>query len=278
MTIKIVTDSTCDLPEAVITRYDITVIPMYIHVGGRSFLDGIEISREDFYRQLPEHDPPPTTAAPGKDVFVNNYKKLAEQGATEILSLHISANLSAVVDVARLAAREVESLPVTVIDAQQLSLGTGFLVETAARAAAQGRAKAEIMGILEEQIERTYVFAALDTLEFLRRSGRMNGIIAGIGSLLKVKPILHMHAGEATSQRVRTREGATSHLVEKMQALEPFERVALVHTHAPDRAEALKERVLTLLPEADIPSVDITPVIGAHIGPGAAGFAVIVSP
>lgn len=277
MTIKIVTDSTCDLPEAVIAKYDITVIPMYIHVGGRSFLDGTEITREDFYRQLPEYDPPPTTAAPGKDVFIKNYQKLADQGATEILSLHISANLSAVVDIARLAAREAKRLPVTVIDGQQLSLGTGFLVETAARAAAQGRSKTEIMGILEEQIKRTYVFAALDTLEFLRRSGRMNGVIAGIGSLLKIKPILNMHAGEATSHRVRTREGAMSHLVEKMHALEPFERLALVHTHAPDRAESLRERVLTLLPQDDIPSVDITPVIGAHIGPGAAGFAVIVS-
>jgi len=181
-----------------------------------------------------------------------------------------------VVDVARMAAREVESVPVTVIDAQQLSLGTGFLAETAAKAAAEGRPKAEIMRLLDEQIERTYVFAALDTLEFLRRSGRLNGVIAGIGSLLKVKPILHMHAGEATSQRVRTRERALTYLVDKMHALEPFERVALVHTHAPERAESLRQRVLPLLPKEEIPSVDITPVIGAHIGPGAIGFAVIV--
>lgn len=277
MAIKIVTDSTCDLPVAVIDKYDLTVVPMYIHMGGQSFLDGIEITREEFYRQLPRHDPPPTTATPGKDAFIQSYQKLADQGATEILSLHISAELSAVVDVARMAAKEVESVPVTVIDAQQLSLGTGFLAETAAKAAAEGRPKAEIMRLLDEQIERTYVFAALDTLEFLRRSGRLNGVIAGIGSLLKVKPILHMHAGEATSQRVRTRERALTYLVDKMHALEPFERVALVHTHAPERAESLRQRVLPLLPKEEIPSVDITPVIGAHIGPGAIGFAVIVS-
>jgi DegV family protein with EDD domain len=277
MAIKIVTDSTCDLPESVIAKYDITVIPMYINIGGRSLRDGLEISREEFYRQLPGHDPPPTTATPGQDVFIHSYQQLADRGATEILSLHISNRLSSLVNIARLAAQEVESVPVTVIDAQQLSLGTGFLVETAALAAVEGRPKDEIINLLEEQIKRTYVFAALDTLEFLRRSGRLNGVMAGIGSLLKVKPILHMHAGEPTSQRVRTGERALAYLVEKMHQLEPFERVALVHTDAPERAESLRQSVLSLLPEEEILSVDITPVIGAHIGPGAAGFAVIVS-
>jgi DegV family protein with EDD domain len=164
---------------------------------------------------------------------------------------------------------------VTVFDSRQLSLGTGFLVQTAAKAAAEGRSMDEILALLDEQISRTHVFAALDTLEYLRRSGRMSWAVAGLGSLLQVKPLLKMYDGDPTSERVRTTNGATERLIELLSELAPFERVALIHTHATDRAEALRERVLQLLPAGDIPSVDITPVIGAHIGPGAVGFACV---
>ncbi len=178
-------------------------------------------------------------------------------------------------DVARTAAAETQSIPVTVVDAGQLSLGTGFMVEAAARAAQKGLSLQDIQSMLVELGKRTHVFAALDTLEFLRRSGRMNGVVAGIGSLLQIKPLLKMHQGTPTSERVRTSDKAIERLIELLSDLQPLERVALVHTNAADKARELYQRVRDILPEGEVLSVDITPVIGTHIGPGAVGFACI---
>jgi DegV family protein with EDD domain len=277
MTIRIVTDSTCDLPEAIITEYGITVVPLYINFGDQSYLDGVELSRQEFYKRLPDCDPLPTTAVPGPEVFRQTYERLADEGASEVLSIHISISLSAIVDVARLGAKETDAVPVTVLDSRQLSLGTGFLVLAAAKAAAEGHSIDEIIPLLEEQISRSHVFAALDTLEFLRRSGRMNWAMASLGTVLQIKPLLKMYDGNPTAERVRTRNRATKRLISLLSDLVPLEKVALVHTHAADRAEALRQQVQHLLPEGEIPSVDITPVIGAHIGPGAAGFACVAA-
>jgi DegV family protein with EDD domain len=274
MTIRIVTDSTCDLPQEIIEKFGISVLPLYINIEDRGYLDGVDLTREQFYQQLPDWDPPPTTATPSTESFIKIYERLAVEGASEILSIHISISLSATVDVARAAAEHVKAIPVTVLDSRQLSLGTGFLVERAAIAASEGKSMQEILEVLEDQISRTHVFAALETLEFLRRSGRMNGAIAGIGSLLQIKPLLKMYDGEPTSERVRTSNGATKRLLELLEEKVPIERIALVHTHADEKARALLEHVQAKLPK-DIPSVDITPVIGAHIGPGAVGFTVV---
>jgi DegV family protein with EDD domain len=277
MAIKIVTDSTCDLPEAIVAKHGITIVPLYINFGDQSYLDGVELSRREFYERLPGYETPPTTAAPGPEVFRQAYERLADEGATEVLSIHISISLSAILDVARLAAKEMDAVPVTVFDSRQLSLGTGFLVQTAAKAAAEGFLMGEIIPLLEEQISRTHVFAALDTLEFLRRSGRMSRVMAGLGSVLQIKPLLKMYDGNPTAERVRTRRRATERLISLLSDLVPLERVALVHTHTPDRAEELRQRVQHLLPEGEVPSVDITPVIGTHIGPGAVGFACVTA-
>jgi DegV family protein with EDD domain len=277
MTVRIVTDSTCDLPADTIDQYGIWVLPLYINVGKQSFLDGIDITRQEFYARLPHFPIHPTTAAPSPDKFRALYNALAEEGASEILSIHISASMSAVVDVAQMAAQNITSVPITVLDSGQLSLGTGFLVETAARLAVQGLSISEMMPMLTAQKKRTYVFAALDTMEFLKRSGRVNGIIARLGSLLQIKPIMKMHDGSPSAERVRTRSHATRHLVQLLTQLTPLERLAFVHTHASQHIEELRQQVAHLMPPSDILSVDITPVIGAHIGPGAAGFAVITA-
>jgi DegV family protein with EDD domain len=274
MTIRIVTDSTCDLPTDIISQYGIGIVPLYINFGDQSYLDGVEISRQEFYARLPDCDPAPTTALPSPQMFLQVYEKLAAEGTTEILSVHISASLSGTVNAARLAAQEA-SLPVTVLDSGSLSMGTGFLVWTAAQAAAQGRSMDEIVDALEEQGSRTHVFAALDTLEFLRRSGRMNRVMAALGSWLQMKPLLKMHMGEASAEKVRTTEHATDRLVTLLTEQAPLEKVALVHTHALDRVEELRDRVQHLLPEEDLLSMDITPVFGTHLGPGALGFACV---
>ena len=276
MSIRIVTDSTCDLPVQIIDEYGISVVPLYINFGQHSYLDGVELSREEFYARLPDADPLPTTALPGPQVFIKAYEDLAAEGATEIVSIHISASLSGTVNSAQLASQEA-SIPVTVLDSDSLSLGTGFLVWAAAEAAAAGATVGEIAALVREQTSRTHVFAALDTLEFLRRSGRMNRVMATLGTWLQMKPLLKMHMGEATAERIRTTEHATSRLIALLSDQVPLEKIALVHTHALDRAQDLHHRVRHLLPEGDLLSADITPVFGTHLGPGAIGFACVAA-
>ena len=275
MSIKIVTDSTCDLPQDVIKKLDITVVPLYINIGDKGYLDGIDIKRKDFYTNLPNYEAHPTTATPSIETFESIYKKLAKKGADEILSIHISESLSATVKIAESAAQEFKDIPLTVHDSQQLSMGTGFQVELAAKMAKAGKSMKAIIKAVDDLISRTFVAAGLDTLEFLRRSGRMNVFLAGIGSLLQLKPILTMKRGLPGSEKVRTSKKAIERLIKMLKENLPIERFALLHTNAADKAEELKKQVLDFLPKETIFSMDITPVIGAHIGPNAVGYALV---
>jgi DegV family protein with EDD domain len=275
MTIKIVTDSTSDLPQDVIQKLGITVVPLYINIGDQGYLDGVEITRKEFYTNLPNYDVHPTTGTPGMDAISQVYQKLADEGATQILSIHISKSLSATVEVAESAARAFDQVPVIIRDSLQLSTGTGFQVETAARMVQDGKTMEEILQALDDLASRTFVTARLDTLEYLRRSGRMNAFMTGLGSLLQLKPILTMKNGLPGSERVRTSVKAEGRLIKMLEAYQPIERFALLHTNAPDEAEAFRSRIAHMIPEGEMYSMNITPVIGAHIGPNAVGFAVI---
>ena len=275
MPLAIVTDSTCDLPQHIVHELGIRVIPLFINIGDKGYLDGVDITRKDFYTNLPGYTAHPTTGTPGVDAFKNAYQTLADQGVTEILSIHISEKLSATVNVARNAAQEFKQIPVTVRDAGQLSLGTGLQVERAARMTAEGKSMQEIEAALDDLRSRTFVAARLDTLEFLRRSGRMNRFIAGIGSLLQLKPILTMQNGQPDSERVRTTHKAEARLLKMLEERQPIEHFSLLHTNAPEQALAFREQAAHLLPVETTYSMDITPVIGAHIGPGAVGYVIV---
>jgi DegV family protein with EDD domain len=277
MSIRIVTDSTCDLPAEVVEKYGISVVPVYINIGNRGYLDGVEITRAEFYRNLPNYEVQPTTAAPPPEKYRMVYEALAGEGASEILSIHISKALSSVLDSAILAAVEFKTIPVTVFDSRQLSLGTGFLVETAAQMALAGKSMGEILAALNDQIHRSHVFAALDTLKYLHRSGRLSGVASGLGSLLQLKPIMKMYDGKPEAERVRTLKRAIQRVIDLLREKGPLEQVAIVHTHAPERVEQLRWMAEQFLPSGDILSMDITPVIGAHIGPGAVGFALVTA-
>jgi DegV family protein with EDD domain len=275
MPVRIVSDSTCDIPGTLTEKYQITVVPLYINIGQEDLLDGVELSRLEFYARLPEMNPPPTTAAPGIDKFRQVYEAIGATGATEILSIHVSERLSSTVNNARQASKRVDSVPIEVFDSRQLSLGTGFLVLTAARLAAEGKSIAEILPVLEDQVKQTYLSAALDTLEYLRRSGRVNALTAGLGSILQVVPLLKMYDGVPDSERIRTKKRAQRRLVELLEQAAPLSQVALIHTNAPQQAEAFRKQVEHLLPPGEVISTIVTPVIGTHIGPGAAGFVAV---
>lgn len=275
MNIRIVTDSTCDLPEEIVSQHAITVIPLHINVDDKSFLDGIDLSRAEFYTQLPNYKSSPKTATPSPDTFIQAYERLANEGAQSILSIHISESLSATINAARIAAEQFTRIPVTVLDSSQLSLGTGFLVEKAAQMAQAGKKLEEIVYALQELMKRTYVFASLKTLEYLRRSGRMNFAIARFGEILQIKPLLHMNMGKATAHRTRTQKRATEKLLGWLAEYAPYEKLAIVHAGIQEEAEALYEQVRSFFPQDVVSIVQITPALGAHLGVGALGFACI---
>jgi DegV family protein with EDD domain len=256
------------------TQLGIEVVPLFINFGSDSYLDGVELSREAFYARLPHAQKLPTTSTPGPQPFLQAYKRLADAGATEIVSVHVSENLSALIDSARLAAAD-SPVPVTVFDSGSLSLGVGFLAWSAAQASKLGAGIRDILGLLQDMRKRTHVAAVLDTLEFLQRSGRMNRVMARLGSWLQMKPLLKMNDGTTAAEKIRTTEAAFARLQVLLEERLPFEKVALVHTHALAEVETLLQRVRHLLPPGDILSVDVTPALGTHLGPGAVGFACV---
>ncbi|KAF0112349.1 MAG: degV family protein [Chloroflexi bacterium] len=278
MTIKIVTDSTCDLPQDVIEKYDITVIPSYINFTDGSYLDGVEITRKEFYEKLPHCETPPTTSAPAMGTFARVYKDLSEKGATAILSIHLASTLSGIYNVAVLAAEAVENLVVKTFDSGNLSLGTGVVVEAAAKMAQAGKPIDEIMDKIKDVAERTYTIAALDTLKYLRRSGRVSRIKEGLGSLLSIKPLLRIHRDKIDMETARTHRGALQRLIQILKSLGPLEKLAFVHSNAPERAESLWKEAAPFYAGSTKPwSVDVTPLIGSHIGPGAVGFVAVTA-
>lgn len=275
MSVRVITDSTCDLPASVVHELGIQVIPLYIHADGQDYLDGIVITREQFYARLPEFKESPRTAVPSMIKFRTLFDALADDGATEVLAIHISHTLSAVIDVARAAAAETTSVPVTVLDSGQLSLGTGFMVQTAAELARAGRTVKEILIHLEDQLKRTYVSAALDTLKYLRKSGRMNHVVSTIGELLDLKPILKMYKGVSGIEKVRTQKKAIKRLSEMLREHGPFEKIALLYSGSVQNVNALMNEIRDLLSDVS-PWVEVlNPILGAHLGPGVFGFACV---
>lgn len=273
MTVRIVTDSTCDLVDSIVKRMGITVVPLYINVGPLSYRDGIDLSRETFYAQLPNYRPFPSTSIPSIEAFVEAYERLARQGATEIISVHIAKSLSAVADVARLAAQRMTSIPVRVIDSGQLTLGVGLAVLRGAELALEGHSACEVAAEIVEMASRTYTVAALSTVEFLKRSGRLTQFQSSLAALLRIYPMLMMNKGISNLLKVRTQKRAMERITELANSWAPLERIAVVHTNALDRARTLYDTVRHLVPHPDkVIYGHVTPVIGAHIGPGAVGL------
>lgn len=272
---RIVTDSTCDLPNEIVSQQSITVIPLAINVGDKSFMDGVDLTRSEFYAQLPNFAPYPKTAAPGPEVFMQTFARLADEGAKAILSIHISETLSATINSARIAAKQFTRIPVTVLDSGQLSLGLGFIVERAAQLAKSGQEAQEIISALNHLMKRTYVFASLKTLEYLRRSGRMHFALASFGEILQLKPLLHMNMGKAIARRARTQKRATARLLKWLDEYAPYEKLAILHAGVQEEAEALYQHALPYFSQGQVLIAQITPVLGAHLGIGALGFACI---
>lgn len=277
MTIKIVVDSGCDVPDDLVAALGITVIPLYVNIGDKSFGEGVDISREEFYAKLPTYEPYPTTAAPPAGTFTEVYERLAAAGATEILSMHISSSLSNTFNAARVGAEAAENVSVRLYDTEQIAAGSGLLAIVAAEAAQAGRSMDEIVAMLDARRGQTRVFGMIDTLESLRRGGRVSWAEFGIGSLLQIKPVMMITAGEISIQaKVRTRKRAIAKMQEMVSEYLPFERFAIIHVNAPDAAAELLEESKALFPADVTPLLlSVGPAVGTHLGIGAVGFATI---
>ena len=278
MTIKLVTDSASDLSKSTAENLGISVIPLYINIGDKSYLDGVDITRKEFYERLPVMDKPPTTSAPGIATFVKMYQSLIDEGATGIVSVHVASNLSNVHNVAKLAAESINEVPIEVIDGGNLSLGTGLLTLVGNSLAAADKSMEEVVQAIRNTIHRTQTIAVLDTLEYLRRSGRLSHLKFRLGTMLDIKPMIKMVDGVIKLDMIRSRKQAIKRLAEEVEKLAPFEKLAFVHTHAPfERLQQMKDMLGSFLPNnLEVLEEEVTPVIGAHIGPGAIGVSLVM--
>jgi len=275
MKLGIVTDSTADLPKHLIEQYQIQVVPSILILDGKEYADGVGISREDFYNRLPAFHPAPTTAAPSIGNFLTPYQTLFSQGCDHILSIHASSQLTTIVNVARQAAKEFGD-KVTVVDSHSLSMGLGFQVLAAAEEAKPGPKSA--IEAIESTKKRLKVIAALDTMEYLKRSGRVPGLIANLGGLLSIKPIFELDGGVKPMGATRTTKQTDERVLNFLLELGEMEKLAILHTNAESRAKSLLDELMKQARKSiplDILFVNVTAVIGTHLGPNGLGFAAV---
>lgn len=275
-TIKIVTDSTADLDQKWVDQYNIRVIPAFVNFGDESFADdGVEITRQEFYVRLKEASELPTTAAPPPGISESAFRELLVD-ADHVIALTVAANLSGIHNGMALAAKNVSPDKITVVDSGSLTMGLGWLVLAAAEAAHNGKSVEDILSIVENVRQRTRVYAALDTLENLRRSGRVSWASAAIGSLLRIKPIVGVKDGNVEAvTRVRTFKKAVEEIVRLAETHTPIARLAVLHSNSPDRAEELRQLLEKFAPANYTVTADVTTAIGTHVGSGAVGIAVV---
>jgi DegV family protein with EDD domain len=276
MKIGFVSDSTSDIPANLVEQLGIEIVPAVVNISGKSYLDGVDISREEYYLRLPGFKQLPTTSTPSVGSFQESYEKLLKAGADFIFSLHPPSALSGIFNAARLAAQPFGE-HIKVLDSGQVSLGLGYQVIMAAEAAARGAIQGEVMALLESLHRRIRVTALLDTIDYVRRSGRVSWAVAMIGGVLRLHPLVELRDGIVHRLgQARTRLQGITRLVEMLNSLGALERLAVLHTNAESAARQLMEDVKS---KVDVPPllVNVTTAIGTHVGPNGLGFAVVAA-
>ncbi len=232
MKIGIVTDSTADVPADLADRYGIRVIPALVNINGKSYTDGVDISREEFYQRLPILMPPPMTSSPSVGAFQHCYEELFKAGMDFIVSIHPPNALSGIYNAARLAAEDFGQR-VRVLDSGQLSLGLGFQAIRAAEEAARGVIFEEVLAVVESVRRRVRLAALLDSIEYVRRSGRVSWTLAKIGGVFHLQPLIELRYGLVHRLgQARTRLKGIERLLEILNSWGPLERLAVLHTNA----------------------------------------------
>jgi DegV family protein with EDD domain len=273
MAVRVVTDSACDLLPEMCTQLGIEVVPLTIRFGDREYVDRKELSIDAFWRELAASPVLPETAAPSVGAFEEAFRRLSDDGASAIVCINLSARLSATMQSAQVAAKALDgTTPIEIIDSLSASMGIGNLVLHAARRARAGASLDEIVREVNDRRQREHVFATLDTLEYLRKGGRIGGAQALLGSMLSIKPIISVLDGVVEpAGRVRTRSKALRFLVDQIPAGK-VELISVLHANAPDLDEFLT-MLEPAVPDAEVTVGSIGPVIGVHTGPRVMGIA-----
>ena len=269
-----VTDSTSDIPGELIARYDIKVIPAIINIGSQSYEDGKGLSREEYYDLLPVLKQSPTTSSPSAGIFESTYGDLISNGVEKIISLHPPTHLSGIFNAARLAAESFKE-KVHVLDSGQLSMGLGFQVLAAAEAISSKKGIIEVLNHVSNIKDKVRVQALLDSLTYLRRSGRVSWAKAMVGGLLNLKPIIDLRFGVVKRiGQVRTRSQGIKRLKDDLLKRSPLERLAVLHTNAENDAHTFLEDLNIKFSSPPL-IVNVTTVIGTHVGPNGLGWALV---
>ncbi|NQW17656.1 MAG: DegV family protein [Chloroflexi bacterium] len=279
MGVVVVTDSTADIAPELIEELGIHVVPLKVIFGTEEFIDGTTIKAPEFYRKLEASSVFPTTSQPSPGEFVEKYREISA-GADGIVSIHISAKLSGTYDSAIQARDELAGAgpEIRVIDGKSASMGTGLTVLAAARAARDGASLDEVAALAESLIPRTHVLFLLDTLEYLKRGGRIGKASAFIGTLLKFHPLLGIVDGEvAPIARPRSKQKGVSALLSRLEAEGRIEQAAVIVANDQVSADGLSVQVATMTGLTVPPTTTIGPVIGAHAGPGLIGVAYTIA-
>lgn len=271
--VRIVTDSACDLPQSIVDELGIVVVPLTIRIDGVEYVDRADLSPAEFWARCAASPSLPETAAPAPGQFEQAYRDLAGQGASAVVVVSLSGALSATMQSAQLAARSVgDVIPVTVVDSNSVTMGLGVIVVHCARMAAAGESADAIIAEATRRAQLTRVWGALDTLDNLKKGGRIGGAKALLASALAIKPIIEVRDGKVEQGgKQRTRSKALAFLVEKLQSYGTVSNLAVLHADCSD----VDQFVEMLRPHysGDIVVGDIGPVVGSHAGRGTIGIA-----
>jgi DegV family protein with EDD domain len=279
--VAIFTDSASDLDPAEAATNGIHVVPLLVSFGTETFKAGVELSTPDFWKRMTAPDAPfPTTAASSPGEFKEAYEAAFSGGAEAIVSIHVAGTLSGTIKSAQIARDMLPDREIHVVDSLGASMGEGILCRMAVEMAAEDRPAEDIAETLQERAADITIYLTLDTLEYLRKGGRISGTQAAIGTLLSVKPIIMVRDGVVdTVDRVRTRGKARDRMVE-LAIERPIERLSILHTMAPD-VETFRLDMLRQLPDLDPDAVSIELVgasVGPHLGPGCIGVVALYKP
>ena len=276
MQIGIVTDSTSDISPELAKAYDIQVIPAILVVNGKTMQDGPDISRNEIYRDLPTMKESPTTAAPAIGSFQRVYESLLKNGIDQVISIHVSSTLSSMYNNAVVAAKAIGK-QVHVIDSRQVTLGSGFQVLAAAQAARAGLTISEIQNAIIDLRKRVHLVAMLDTLEYAYRSGRISWARSSVASILQIKPFVGVVDGSVLRLgETRTRQKGIERLYKMLDDLGPLDQLAVLHTNAEADALRLMEYFKSAVSNNPL-VVNVTTLIGVHVGPNGLGFVAVTT-
>ncbi len=270
MVVKIVTDSSADLPAKIAKDLDISVVPLYVRFGEKIYRDRVDITEDEFYKRLTEDKIHPSTIQPSPQDFINVYKSLAKD-SEGIVSIHISAKLSGTSNSALQAKEECKNVAIEVIDSHMLSAALALIVISAAKLAKEGAKFAEVVKHVKKIAESTYLEGLLDTLKYLQLGGRIGKAKALVGSLLNVKPLLFLKDGEVMpAGQVRSRSKGIERLFEYAKGAKDPQAMSIAYNTTPVEAQELAERIAAekIFPLEDILITRIGPMLGVHMGPG----------